>query len=426
MAQVASIPRPSSRSSIRSPSPPSATRPPSSSSLNADSPPSTFSQPEPVTPLSASKDSSIDSLIPLPVRSPPLVAEAIPEGVPLDVSAKVPPTPNSDGRPLTPSRTLSRIPISAVGNARALTDEGRTQSISPLPPFSASTTPAETSQESGSAPPSSTAPTTPSVNGFKRLSIGAGGTSKVLSDLQTAAVHARNALDNTRQQLRLSQRSVAQLTRQVEDLKDGRERLRLENESLNNVVTRKERLLQELLERARKAEAEVVSLKTQLKAETTNAKKSVATVNEAVTQSQKAQREYTILRDSVSGLTQSWKNEVKELKDEMRKRDDAWREEIKEVTVKYNSLVKLIKATSAERSRIESIKSESSALDKKFEAAMRDEVKALAEQIHKSTQETEEAGKQANELAVELARLRRLMRTGGATKLQEEMKNSPL
>lgn len=38
----------------------------------------------------------------------------------------------------------------------------------------------------------------------------------------------------------------SKLTRQTEDLKDGRERLRLENESLNNVVTRKERLLQEV------------------------------------------------------------------------------------------------------------------------------------------------------------------------------------
>lgn len=40
--------------------------------------------------------------------------------------------------------------------------------------------------------------------------------------------------------------SASQLTRQTEDLKDGRERLRLENEGLNNVVARKERLLQEV------------------------------------------------------------------------------------------------------------------------------------------------------------------------------------
>jgi hypothetical protein len=41
-------------------------------------------------------------------------------------------------------------------------------------------------------------------------------------------------------------RRTFQLTRQTEDLKEGRDRLRLENEGLNNVVARKERLLQEV------------------------------------------------------------------------------------------------------------------------------------------------------------------------------------
>ncbi len=59
-------------------------------------------------------------------------------------------------------------------------------------------------------------------------------------------ITAKNALENTKAQLRLSQRSVAQLTRQAEDYKDSRDRLRVENEGLNNVVLRKERLLQEV------------------------------------------------------------------------------------------------------------------------------------------------------------------------------------
>ena len=88
-------------------------------------------------------------------------------------------------------------------------------------------------------------PPSPSVEG-RRLSLTPGGTTKVLADLQTGVINARNALENTKAQLRLSQRSVAQLTRQTEDLKEVRERLRLENEGLNNVVSRKERLLQEV------------------------------------------------------------------------------------------------------------------------------------------------------------------------------------
>jgi chromosome segregation ATPase len=83
----------------------------------------------------------------------------------------------------------------------------------------------------------------------KRLTLTPGGTTKVLADLQTGVANARSALENTKQQLRLSQRTVGSLTRQTEDLKEGRERLRLENEGLNNVVARKERLLQEVWSR---------------------------------------------------------------------------------------------------------------------------------------------------------------------------------
>lgn len=108
-----------------------------------------------------------------------------------------------------------------LGNARALAEDSDSvlaASTSSLPPLSPS----------------------------KRASFVVGNTTKVLADLQAGVLHARNALENTKGQLRLSQRQVSQLTRQTEDLKDARERLRLENEGLNNVVSRKERLLQEV------------------------------------------------------------------------------------------------------------------------------------------------------------------------------------
>jgi hypothetical protein len=136
--------------------------------------------------------------------------------------------------------TTSVLNITSTGNARALAEDG------------AHTTPPRFSQ--GLAVPSIDTshsnmlqPTSPGGEGNRRLSMTPGGTTKVLADLQTGVINARNALENTKAQLRLSQRSVAQLTRQTEDLKEVRERLRLENEGLNNVVSRKERLLQEVL-----------------------------------------------------------------------------------------------------------------------------------------------------------------------------------
>lgn len=127
-----------------------------------------------------------------------------------------------------------------TGNARALADDGQMPTQRPSSSkLSPNDSDASTPQVSPSLQP-------PSPNPNRRISLTPGGTTKVLADLQTGVVNARNALENTKAQLRLSQRSVAQLTRQTEDLKEARERLRLENEGLNNVVARKERLLQEV------------------------------------------------------------------------------------------------------------------------------------------------------------------------------------
>ena len=131
-----------------------------------------------------------------------------------------------------------------TGNARALAEDGPTPvrtSPSAIAPTDANITNGSVNLNASTS--SLQAPASPNN---RRISLTPGGTTKVLADLQAGVINARNALENTRAQLRLSQRTVAQLTRQTEDLKESRERLRLENEGLNNVVARKERLLQEV------------------------------------------------------------------------------------------------------------------------------------------------------------------------------------
>jgi hypothetical protein len=72
------------------------------------------------------------------------------------------------------------------------------------------------------------------------------------------------------------------------------------------VVSRKERLLQEALERARKAEAEAVAPKAQLKTETTTSKKLLRETETALAEStalsSKCEREYIALGDSLRGM----------------------------------------------------------------------------------------------------------------------------
>ncbi|KAG6816051.1 hypothetical protein H0H87_008967 [Tephrocybe sp. NHM501043] len=279
----------------------------------------------------------------------------------------------------------------SASNARALADEGQPSTPRPTPSNLLSPTDAESTQASIST--SLAAPPSPSPN--RRVSLTPGGTTKVLADLQTGVINARNALENTKAQLRVSQRTVAQLTRQTEDLKEGRERLRLENEGLNNVVARKERLLQEILERARKAEAEAASLKTQLKTETTSAKKSVQEMKTALSEStalsQKSEREYITLRDSIKSLVESWKTDTERLREEMKKREDKVRAEAESVGKKYKKLLEEVQAAEESRSEIKKYQD----LDKKatgeVEQAWQDEITRLKVEVEKSNNESEVA-----------------------------------
>ena len=122
---------------------------------------------------------------------------------------------------------LTRLSSPHTGNARALAEEDAGNTSHSSMNLNVSTT------STGGLSP-------------RRASFAPGNTTKVLADLQAGVLNAKNALENTKAQLRVSQRQVSQLTRQTEDLKEVRERLRLENEGLNNVVARKERLLQEV------------------------------------------------------------------------------------------------------------------------------------------------------------------------------------
>jgi len=260
----------------------------------------------------------------------------------------------------------------------------------------------------------------------KRLSFTPGNTTKVLADLQTGVVNARNALENTKAQLRLSQRTVSQLTRQTEDYKESRERLRLENEGLNNVVARKERLLQEVLERARKAEAEAGALKAQLKAETGTSKKALREMEAALAESSalsaKSEREYITLRDSIKGMVDGWKRDTDRLRDEVLKREARCRADGEKIAKDYRQLVQELRKTEKARVQLQALRKEDAAKTGEVEAMWAGEIEKMRGEVERSAAETAEAVKRAKVLEEELARLRRMMRLAGREAAERETK----
>ncbi|KAJ7880006.1 hypothetical protein B0H14DRAFT_2708232 [Mycena olivaceomarginata] len=330
-----------------------------------------------------------DSNLPLPRREPaPL--EDFKEGVPMSFPNGGSPVSPAYKRSGSPTRTLSRAYFYLLS----------IDTDNPLSPSSPSLQPA------------SLQPPSPNLSS-RRISLTPGNTTKVLADLQTGVSNARTALENTKAQLRVSQRSVAQLTRQTEDLKEGRERLRLENEGLNNVVARKERLLQEVLERARKAEAEAAALKTQLKSETSTSKKAVremeAALAESTALSQKSEREYITLRDSIKGLVEGFKGDADRLRAEMTKREAKWRGEAEGAGRKYRVLLEEIASAGEGRAEVKEAREKEKEAQRKLEEGWVEEIRRLKEEVERSNAESEAAGDTARQLAAELARLRRLM-----------------
>ncbi|KAJ7224098.1 hypothetical protein GGX14DRAFT_424219 [Mycena pura] len=316
-----------------------------------------------------------DSNLPLPRRdATPL--EDFKEGVPMASSP-----PSSYKRGGSPTRTLSRTCLSSR-NARALADEGQGSSHRSTITSSASSS-SKLSIETDATSPSMLQPPSPNPN--RRLSLTPGGTTKVLADLQTGVLNARNALENTKSQLRLAQRSVAQLTRQTEDLKEARERLRLENEGLNNVVARKERLLQETIREMETGLAESTAL------------------------SQKSEREYITLRDSIKGLVDGFKHDTDRLRTEMTKREEKLRSEAEAMGKKYRLLLDEVQCAGGGRTEVKRAREAEQAAAREMEKVWQEEIEGLKIEVERSNKESEEAGNTAKELADELARLRRLM-----------------
>ncbi|KAJ3988683.1 hypothetical protein F5890DRAFT_1402634 [Lentinula detonsa] len=368
-----------------------------------------------------------DSSLPLPMTgrrelghsvNGSLSENGIKEGVPMT-------SPTAYKRVSSPTRTLSRIPVASVGNARALAEEGAVapsiSSSSLLHSASIDTFLTSPTLPSLQLPPS---PSATSSNSNRRVSLTPGGTTKVLADLQTGVINARNALENTKTQLRLSQRSVATLTRQTEDLKEGRERLRLENEGLNNVVARKERLLQEVLERARKAEAEATQLRSQLKSETSQSKKSLREMESALAEStalsQKSEREYITLRESLKHLTDSWKADTDRLRDEIRKREERLKGEAEVMSKKYRKLVEEVQASRKCEEDVKRLREEDKKKAKEIEDSWTEKIDKMKKTVEKIGKDSQADSETARELSAELARLRRLMQNASRVLANDE------
>jgi hypothetical protein len=151
----------------------------------------------------------------------------------------------------------------------------------------------------------------------------------------------------------------------------------------------------QVLERARKAEAEATALKSQLKSETATSKKSLREMESALAEStalsQKAEREYITLRDSIKSMTESWKHDTDRLREEMRKREDKLKKDAESVGKKYKLLAEVMKEAHHHQTSVKELRSEDMKIRKEVEEEFREEIRQLKAQVELQSHQSDEA-----------------------------------
>lgn len=138
-----------------------------------------------------------------------------------------------------------------------------------------------------------------------------------------------------------------------------------------------------------------------------------AALAESSALSQKSEREYITLRESIKGMTESWKRDTERLREEMKTREEAWRKEAISAGMKYKRLGEEIQERERLKKEVQELKEDEKKCREDIEEEFRKEIAELRGHVDKSNKESDEAVKTAQRLAEELSRLRRLMRSHG-------------
>jgi hypothetical protein len=70
-----------------------------------------------------------------------------------------------------------------------------------------------------------------------------------------------------------------------------------------------------------------------------------AKLAESTASSQRSEREYITLKESIQGMGEQWTKELDALKTDFKAREDEWKKQVEDSGLKYRTLTKLVQAT---------------------------------------------------------------------------------
>lgn len=120
-----------------------------------------------------------------------------------------------------------------------------------------------------------------------------------------------------------------------------------------------------------------------------------ASLAESTALSQKSEREYITLRDSIKGMVETWKQDTDRLHQEMKRREDKLVAEAQRAGKMYKDLVEQIKKKNESQVLVSKLKEENDEHTKEVEAYWTKQIEVMKEEIERQTRNSEEANKTA-------------------------------
>lgn len=109
-------------------------------------------------------------------------------------------------------------------------------------------------------------------------------------------------------------------------------------------------------------------------------------LTESTALSQKSEREYITLRDSIKGLVEGWKTDTEKLREEMRKREERLKTEAEVTSKKYRQLLEEVKGYESLKEEVHRLREEDQTKSAALEKKWTDEVEQLRKEVDESVQ----------------------------------------
>ena len=120
-----------------------------------------------------------------------------------------------------------------------------------------------------------------------------------------------------------------------------------------------------------------------------------AQLSQSTALSQKSEREYHTLRDSLKQLSEGWKLDLERIKREMKEREEKVRKEEEEMGEKYRKLMEEVEEERKKHERVKSILAEERRIQREWEEGFRTQLDEFQGSVQRSETDSATAKKMA-------------------------------